>query len=64
MAGCTLGAAVEFWKPEQMKAWAEYIGDQFPPVDYWSMIKDPILWIWALLRFRFGPLFEEQGARK
>ena len=41
MAGCTLGAPVEFWSVEAMKAWAEYIGDIFPPADYWSSIKNP-----------------------
>ncbi|MDD2503850.1 MAG: ADP-ribosylglycohydrolase family protein [Clostridia bacterium] len=41
MAGCTLGAPVEFWSVEAMKAWAEYIGDTFPPTDYWSSIKNP-----------------------
>lgn len=41
MAGCTLGAIVEFWSVEAMKDWAEYIGDQFPPIDYWSAIKSP-----------------------
>jgi ADP-ribosylglycohydrolase len=41
MAGCTLGAPVEFWSVDAMKDWAAYIGDQFPPVDYWSSIKNP-----------------------
>jgi len=40
-AGCTLGAPVEFWTVDAMKEWAEYIGDQFPPVDYWSETKNP-----------------------
>ena len=40
-AGCTLGAIVEFWTVEDMEKWASYIGDLFPPVDYWSRIKDP-----------------------
>jgi ADP-ribosylglycohydrolase len=40
-AGCTLGAAVEFWTIENMRDWAAYIGDEFPPADYWSAIKDP-----------------------
>lgn len=40
-AGCTLGAIVEFWSIEDMEKWASYIGDTFPPVDYWSRIKDP-----------------------
>lgn len=42
MAGCTLGAIVEFWSIEAMEEWANYIGDSFPPVDYWSKIKNPI----------------------
>ena len=40
-AGCTLGAAVEFWSVEDMAAWAAYCGDTFPPLDYWSKVKDP-----------------------
>jgi ADP-ribosylglycohydrolase len=40
-AGCTLGAIVEFWSVDQMEKWAAYIGDQFPPVDYWSKITTP-----------------------
>lgn len=40
-AGCTLGAPVEFWSVENMEAWASYIGDAFPPEDYWSSIKNP-----------------------
>lgn len=38
MAGCTLGAIVEFWSVEAMENWAKKIGDAFPPVDYWSKI--------------------------
>lgn len=41
MAGCTLGAPVEFWPPEAMESWAAYIGDPYPPTDYWSSIKNP-----------------------
>jgi len=40
-AGCTLGAPVEFWSIEDMKDWADYIGDEFPPNNYWSEIKAP-----------------------
>lgn len=40
-AGCTLGAIVEFWNVKDMEDWANYIGDTFPPVDYWSKIKNP-----------------------
>jgi ADP-ribosylglycohydrolase len=41
MAGCTLGAIVEGWKTEDMSDWAAWIGDKFPPVNYWSSIKRP-----------------------
>ena len=41
MAGCTLGAALEFNPIETMKAWAEYFNEDFPPTDYWTHIKDP-----------------------
>ena len=37
-AGCTLGAPVEFWSVERMKALAEENGDAFPPVDYWRRV--------------------------
>ncbi len=40
-AGCLLGSIVEFWSIDDMEKWAAYIGDTFPPVDYWSAIKDP-----------------------
>jgi len=40
-AGCTLGSIVEFWSVEDMENWAKYIGDAFPPVDYWSSISNP-----------------------
>lgn len=40
-AGCTLGAPVEFWSIKQMQEWADYIGDEFPPVNYWSEITKP-----------------------
>jgi len=41
-AGCTLGAIVEFWEVDAMEKWAAHIGDTFPPVDYWTRIKDEI----------------------
>jgi ADP-ribosylglycohydrolase len=41
MAGCTLGAPVEFWKIDRMKALAEENGDAFPPTDYWSYVPSP-----------------------
>ena len=40
-AGCTLGAPVEGWSPERMKALAEHNGDPFPPTDYWSYVDGP-----------------------
>ena len=41
MAGCTLGAIVEFWSVEQMEKWAKYTGQAFPPVDYWEKTRFP-----------------------
>ncbi len=41
IAGCTLGAPVEFWSVEQMENWAKYSGDTFPPIDYWTKTKSP-----------------------
>lgn len=41
IAGCTLGSIVELWSVEAMEQWAAYIGDAFPPVDYWSSISNP-----------------------
>jgi len=41
MAGCTLGAPVEFWSIEQMKKLAEENEDSFPPTDYWLSIPEP-----------------------
>ena len=41
MAGCTLGAIVEFWTVEHMENWAKYTGQTFPPVDYWDKTKFP-----------------------
>lgn len=42
LAGCTLGAIVESWSIKDMRQWAQYIGDEFPPKDYWSKIKNPV----------------------
>jgi len=47
MAGCTLGAIVEGWPVERMRAWAKDIGDPFPPRDYWSRA-------WAPHQKRYG----------
>lgn len=41
MAGCTLGAALEFNPVSTMREWAEYFGDEYPLTDYWSRIKEP-----------------------
>ncbi|MBC8611619.1 ADP-ribosyl-[dinitrogen reductase] hydrolase [uncultured Ruminococcus sp.] len=41
MAGCTLGAALEFEPVDKAKAWALRFGDNFPLTDYWSQVKDP-----------------------
>jgi len=43
MAGCTLGAPVEFWSIERMKALADENGDPFPPSDYWRYVPEPAL---------------------
>lgn len=38
MAGCTLGAAVEFRPVQDDIDWAARFGDAFPPTDYWSQV--------------------------
>ena len=40
-AGCVLGSIVECWEIEKMERWAAYLGDAFPPVDYWSAAERP-----------------------
>lgn len=40
-AGCTLGAPVEFWSVEDMRDWAAYCGQAFPPTQYWRKTKTP-----------------------
>ena len=40
-AGCTLGSIVEGWTVERMEAWAAYLGDEYPLVDYWSAAEQP-----------------------
>jgi len=50
MAGCTLGAPVEFWSIDRMKAQAKENGDAFPPVNYWSYVSSP-----ALKRYQVSP---------
>ena len=41
IAGCTLGAPVEFWSMERMEKWAAHNGDDFPPTDYWLATPEP-----------------------
>ena len=41
MAGCTLGAPVEFWPIEKMEALAGETGLPFPPQDYWTYVSEP-----------------------
>jgi ADP-ribosylglycohydrolase len=50
MAGCTLGAPVEFWSVDKMAALAEENGDDFPPTDYWSYVPEP-----KLKRYEMSP---------
>ena len=40
-AGCTLDSIVECWDIEKMERWAAYLGDAFPPTDYWSEAERP-----------------------
>jgi ADP-ribosylglycohydrolase len=42
MAGCTLGAPVEFWSIEKMEMLARETGMNFPPTDYWAYVPDPL----------------------
>jgi len=41
MAGNVLGAIVEGWSIDQMRDWADEIGDRFPPQDYWTAATNP-----------------------
>ncbi len=49
-AGCTLGAAVEFWAIARMEELAKENGQPFPPRDYWRYVPQP-----AQLRYRLSP---------
>lgn len=40
MAGCTLGAPVEFWPIIRMENLAKETNNIFPPVDYWTYVPD------------------------
>ncbi len=41
LAGCTLGAALEFESIEHARSWARRFGDAYPPLDYWSQVRNP-----------------------
>ena len=41
MAGCTLGAPVEFWPIKRMQNLAKELKSPFPPRDYWKRVPDP-----------------------
>lgn len=41
MAGCTLGAPVEFWSIPKMEALAAENAEAFPPTDYWGYVPEP-----------------------
>lgn len=43
MAGCTLGAPVEFWSIEKMELLARETGMNFPPTDYWTYVPEPLV---------------------
>ncbi|MCX7011811.1 MAG: ADP-ribosylglycohydrolase family protein [Candidatus Sumerlaeota bacterium] len=41
VAGNVLGAIVEGWPVEEMRKWAEYLGQAFPPTQYWMAAARP-----------------------
>lgn len=41
MAGCTLGAALEFHPTDDAKNWAQHFGDDYPLTDYFSHVLHP-----------------------
>ena len=41
MAGCTLGAALEFEPIGAARSWALRFGDSYPLSDYWSEVRNP-----------------------
>lgn len=41
LAGCMLGAPVENWSVNAMRGWAEYLGEPFPPRNYWKRVASP-----------------------
>ncbi len=40
-AGNALGSIVELWDIDKMQRWADYLGDDFPPTDYWKEAERP-----------------------
>ena len=40
-AGCVLGSIVECWEIDKMEGWAAYLGEAFPPQDYWTQAERP-----------------------
>lgn len=50
MAGCILGAAVEFWPIKKMEALAKENAQPFPPTDYWDYVPEP-----ETKRYNFSP---------
>ena len=40
-AGCMLGVPVEGWNSPDLKRYAESLGMEFPPVDYWTEVTNP-----------------------
>jgi ADP-ribosylglycohydrolase len=56
-AGCTLGAPVEFWSIKEMKDWAEFIGQDFPPNRYWIRTPHP-----HWLRYEVSRTYEYEEA--
>jgi ADP-ribosylglycohydrolase len=55
-AGCTLGAAVEFFPIADMQALARETGGSWPPTDYWPQA-------WAPYRERYGKDMTRQYAK-
>jgi ADP-ribosylglycohydrolase len=41
VAGCILGAPVEFDSIDQMEKWAKYNSEDFPPTAYWKKTRNP-----------------------
>lgn len=41
MIGCILGSPVELMDTQEMKAWCDYNGKDFPPTDFWETVEKP-----------------------